>query len=63
MILDHRGDIIYKSAGVDAAQPLCHRCGNRNRRYFYTYYADFHETSVMYCMKCVSLGVRTALHH
>ncbi|WP_037342071.1 helicase-related protein [Salinicoccus luteus] len=56
MILDHRGDIIYKSAGVDAAQPLCHRCGNRNRRYFYTYYADFHETRVMYCMKCVSLG-------
>ncbi|WP_342388519.1 helicase-related protein [Salinicoccus bachuensis] len=56
MILDHRGDIIYKSAGVDAAQPLCHRCGNRDRRYFYTYYAAFHESRVMYCMKCVSLG-------
>ncbi|WP_434121699.1 helicase-related protein [Salinicoccus roseus] len=56
MILDHTGNITYKPAGVEAEPPLCHRCGNRDRRYFYTYYSDFHESVVIYCMKCVNLG-------
>ncbi|MFC3420278.1 DEAD/DEAH box helicase family protein [Salinicoccus hispanicus] len=56
MILDHRGDTIYKTAGVDAEVPLCHRCGNSSKKHFYSYDSPLDGKRVTYCMKCVSLG-------
>ncbi|TVT26767.1 DEAD/DEAH box helicase [Salinicoccus cyprini] len=56
MILDHRGDAIYRTAGVDVKGPLCHRCGNTSKKYFYSYDAPFDGSRVTYCMKCINLG-------
>lgn len=56
MILDHRGDTIYKNTGVNEQGTLCHRCGNSSKKHFYSYDSPIDGCRVTYCMKCISLG-------
>lgn len=54
MILKHGGDkILFEKGVVDGR---CFRCGNQDKHLFYTYYSDFHKSSVTYCMHCIIVG-------
>ncbi|GAB3065839.1 DEAD/DEAH box helicase family protein [Salinicoccus sesuvii] len=56
MILDHKGEMIYKTSGVNEQGTLCHRCGNSSKKHFYSYVSPIDGARVTYCMKCISLG-------
>lgn len=56
MIIKHLATEIYKPQGVDPDNHICHRCGNRTKRYFYKYYSELHGESIVYCLKCVNIG-------
>lgn len=56
MIIKHLAKEIYKMQGVNPVTYVCHRCGNRKKRYFYKYYSVYHENHVVYCLKCVNIG-------
>ncbi|MDO5359333.1 MAG: DEAD/DEAH box helicase family protein [Jeotgalicoccus sp.] len=54
MILKHGAPDIMFDRGVKDNQ--CFRCGNRDKRLFYTYYSSYENTDITYCLHCVALG-------
>lgn len=57
MILEKDGTIEYKKRGVEIKGGLlCHRCNNKDRSLFYTFFDQSIKEDVTYCLNCVNLG-------
>lgn len=59
MIFNRFGNSVVHNNAVSISPLLCHRCQNRNRRLFYTYYSEHFNSDVTYCLNCVHLGAMT----
>lgn len=59
MLLKRTGHIIVAPAAVTLKPLLCLRCQNNKKELFYTYFSEYYQGEVTYCMNCVPLGAMT----